>query len=120
MITGERRLSPPPAVAIVHHSKNRSADVRFGSKADIRGRLGNVRFTPKSGHRKTAAVASPALPLRASPVRFDSLTHSAPRGRYYLILHRFLAHFREKVRPEKRDGFWVSRMLGGGVHKTIG
>jgi hypothetical protein len=27
--------------------------VRFGSKADIEGRLGNVRFTPKSGHRLT-------------------------------------------------------------------
>jgi hypothetical protein len=26
------------------------AHVRFGSKADIEGRLGNVRFTPKSGH----------------------------------------------------------------------
>jgi hypothetical protein len=25
------------------------ANVRFGSKADIEGRLGNVRFTPKSG-----------------------------------------------------------------------
>jgi hypothetical protein len=25
-------------------------NVRFGSKADIGGRLGNVRFTPKSGH----------------------------------------------------------------------
>ena len=27
-----------------------SLDVRFESKADIRGRLGNVRFTPKSRH----------------------------------------------------------------------
>jgi hypothetical protein len=26
-------------------------DVRFGSKADIGRRLGNVRFTPESGHR---------------------------------------------------------------------
>ncbi|HET7493531.1 MAG TPA: hypothetical protein VFK01_16800 [Bradyrhizobium sp.] len=26
------------------------ANVRFGSKADIRGRLGDVRFTLKSGH----------------------------------------------------------------------
>ena len=25
-------------------------DVRFGSKADIGGRSGNVRFTSKSGH----------------------------------------------------------------------
>jgi len=30
--------------------KFRLAHVRFGSKADIGGRLGNVRFTPKSGH----------------------------------------------------------------------
>ena len=29
---------------------DRSADVRFGSKADILHRLGDVRFTPKSGH----------------------------------------------------------------------
>ena len=26
-------------------------DVRFGSKADIKARLRDVRFTPKSGHR---------------------------------------------------------------------
>jgi hypothetical protein len=30
-------------------------NVRFGSKADIGGRLGNVRFTPKSGHRNSRA-----------------------------------------------------------------
>src|SRR5262249_5705734 len=29
----------------------RRSDVRFGSKADITGRLGKVRLTPKSGHR---------------------------------------------------------------------
>jgi len=28
-----------------------AAHVRFGSKADIRCRLTNVRFTPESGHR---------------------------------------------------------------------
>jgi hypothetical protein len=27
-----------------------SGNVRFGSKADIGGSSGNVRFTPKSGH----------------------------------------------------------------------
>jgi hypothetical protein len=31
-------------------------NVRFGSKADIRGRLGNVRFTPESGHRDVRFV----------------------------------------------------------------
>jgi hypothetical protein len=30
--------------------QNESVDVRIGSKADIGGRLGNVRFTPESGH----------------------------------------------------------------------
>ena len=28
---------------------------RFGSEADIRGRLGNVRFTPESGHRSAGS-----------------------------------------------------------------
>ena len=31
----------------------RAADVRFGSKADIGGRLDNVRFTPESGRSVT-------------------------------------------------------------------
>jgi hypothetical protein len=35
----------------VRHSKNRSSNVRFGSKADIVGYQRNVRFTPKSGHQ---------------------------------------------------------------------
>src|SRR5262249_41692888 len=30
--------------------QSQAAHVRFGSKADIRRRLNNVRFTPKSGH----------------------------------------------------------------------
>jgi len=30
--------------------RGRTANVRFGSKADIQRRLANVRFTPQSGH----------------------------------------------------------------------
>src|SRR3974377_199979 len=32
------------------HRSNRSANVRFGSKADIEAVLPDVRFTPNSGH----------------------------------------------------------------------
>jgi len=35
--------------------QSRRADVRFGSKADIAASPINVRFTPKSGHRNSAA-----------------------------------------------------------------
>jgi len=35
-----------------------TADVRFGSKADIQRRLANVRFTPESGHRNRPVSAS--------------------------------------------------------------
>jgi hypothetical protein len=34
--------------------KSRTADVRFGSKADIGAGATDVRFTPKSGHRLSA------------------------------------------------------------------
>jgi hypothetical protein len=33
-----------------------TADVRFGSKADIGAQLDHVRFTPESGHREQAAA----------------------------------------------------------------
>src|SRR6516164_11097099 len=46
---GGRLFRPEPQSSTVS-SCFTSTDVRFGSKADIRGRLGNVRFTPKSGH----------------------------------------------------------------------
>jgi hypothetical protein len=36
---------------VASHSTRSAAHVRFGSKADIGGRLGNVCFTPKSGHQ---------------------------------------------------------------------
>jgi len=39
----------------------RIADVRFGSKADIRRKKRDVRFTPKSGHQKCASSHSPRL-----------------------------------------------------------
>jgi len=42
--------------------KPTTADVRFGSKADIDALTSHVRFTPKSGHRG----ALPACPLSAS------------------------------------------------------
>ena len=38
-----------------HISTGATADVRFGSKADIEARLLDVRFTPKSGHRNRPA-----------------------------------------------------------------
>ncbi len=31
-------------------ARSHASNVRFGSKADIRARVGDVRFTPKSGH----------------------------------------------------------------------
>jgi len=37
------------------------ADVRFGSKADIEVNGGNVRFTPKSGHRNSPVECPPAI-----------------------------------------------------------
>jgi hypothetical protein len=47
------------------------ADVRFGSKADIRSDKSHVRFTPKSGHQTDI----PQCPLSADTVakRFLSL-----------------------------------------------
>jgi len=33
--------------------QNRSGYVRFGSQADMAGRVCNVRFTPRSGHCRT-------------------------------------------------------------------
>ena len=46
------RLGVGREIAPVHPVKPRDqcTDVRFGSKAGIGGRLGNVRFTPESGH----------------------------------------------------------------------
>jgi hypothetical protein len=35
--------------------QSETGHVRFGSKADIEVSLGNVRFTPKSGHWNSAA-----------------------------------------------------------------
>jgi hypothetical protein len=35
---------------VIRYTQAECRYVRFGSKADIGGRLGNVRFTPKSGH----------------------------------------------------------------------
>jgi hypothetical protein len=42
------------------HAKLHQPDVRFGSLADIRERLGDVRFTPKSrhGHRRHQCLLS--------------------------------------------------------------
>jgi len=37
------------------------AKVRFGSKADIEVNGGNVRFTPKSGHRNSPVECPPAI-----------------------------------------------------------
>jgi hypothetical protein len=45
------------------------ADVRFGAKADMTGRICNVRFTPKSGHRS----ARWQCPLCANSGRRDTL-----------------------------------------------
>jgi len=36
----------------LHGSNLEPLNVRFGSKADIRRRLNDIRFTPKSGHRR--------------------------------------------------------------------
>ena len=46
-----------------------SANVRFGSEADIRERDTNVRFTPKSGHRPLQIYAGVALTSRISSAR---------------------------------------------------
>src|SRR5262245_50508314 len=51
-------------------------DVRFGSKADIGGRLGNVCFTPKSGHWDSAQSAAKLAP-HARPVTLISIVRSA-------------------------------------------
>jgi hypothetical protein len=43
--------------------QSRAANVRFGSKADIARDQPNVRFTPKTGHRPSAAAMSTLLVL---------------------------------------------------------
>ena len=48
--------------------QSETAHVRFGSLADIKARLPNVRFTPKSGHRNSVVEC----PLCAINVRFAS------------------------------------------------
>jgi hypothetical protein len=50
----------------------RAADVRFGSKADMTGRIRNVRFTPKSGHRR----ATVGCPLSANKHRQGGVVRS--------------------------------------------
>ena len=40
------------------HSRVSIGDVRFGSKADIREHVRNVRFTPESGHRAERLATS--------------------------------------------------------------
>jgi hypothetical protein len=43
-----------------------AADVRFGSKADIKACLRDVRFTPKSGHWNSV-VACPLYAKSGNP-----------------------------------------------------
>jgi len=43
---------------LLTHRKLAVAHVRFGSKADIRARSINIRFTPKSGHWLSASGMS--------------------------------------------------------------
>jgi hypothetical protein len=63
----------------------RNSNVRFGSKADIGGRLGNVRFTPKGGHWFSAS-------------RWDGLTPS----KMPFAGRKLLAGFLDAARPRVR------------------
>ena len=46
----EARATAIVSLALVGDTRVKSNDVRFGSLADIRTRIRDVRFTPKSGH----------------------------------------------------------------------
>src|SRR5262249_22949235 len=57
-----------------------TADVRFGSKADIRAQADHVCFTPKSRHfrrRSTNTAIPPNLPC-ALPSNLENRYHPAP------------------------------------------
>ena len=47
---------------VVHHSKLRQRNVRFGSQADIGARLDHVRYSPESGHSQLQSLGSRLLP----------------------------------------------------------
>ena len=57
-----------------------SADLRFGSKADIRLKKRDVRFTPKSGHSLPAPPFAEKRPASSNPLLRDEI-ESASVGR---------------------------------------
>jgi hypothetical protein len=61
--------------AMVARQQSRTAHVRFGSKADIRSKKRDVRFTPKSGHRNSASRCPLCATSRHQPPH--SITSSA-------------------------------------------
>jgi hypothetical protein len=71
------RHSPPPLCA--------KSNVRFGSKADIAVRPGNVCFTPESRHRLSALGG----PLCAKSGHMQCSKFAESRRRHVLAFNRF-------------------------------
>src|SRR5215469_4266228 len=77
---GARPFLPTINHSIVFPVRLGLTNVRFESKADIRGRLGNVRFTPESRHWNSAAQCP--LCAKSGHSLFYSMISSASAERF--------------------------------------
>jgi hypothetical protein len=67
------------------------ADVRFGSKADMCSALGDVRFTPESGHESRRALCLLCQKRTSDRYSITSSSRSDPGNKVGLVRERFCA-----------------------------